>query len=246
MNIIETKQCIKEFIEGKTTIFAFKEKCDNDSAIYDFLQEIVDEKKRKKESFDRYPFYISEDYTLYSSECLDYFLEPDSDPSLQYGSPRRYDSVKQCLNFNWRSFTHNLKSASGALTFFNEVLVMYYQIDKDVNPTRYYGEEYKFVLDVIPEYLSGEPELYIQENIIALFPSTMKKTERKKAIKAKIKEEFKSLKGYPCWYQSSEWPLGKDGKPATYIGKGKSKGSVGSWLFKDESTDEIITIEQYD
>ena len=123
---------------------------------------------------------------------------------------------------------------------------MYYKIDKDITPTRHYSDEHDFMLDVIPDYLSGDPEIYIQDNIISLFPSTMKKTERKKAIKAKIKEEFKSVKGYPCWYQSSEWPFGKDGKPATYIGKGKSKGSIGRWLFKDESTGEIITVEQFD
>ncbi|MCH5180281.1 MAG: hypothetical protein J1F32_03640 [Erysipelotrichales bacterium] len=246
MNINDTKQYIKGFLEGKITIFEFKEKCETDPSIYDFLQNIVDEKKRKNESFDPYPFFIREDYTLYSTEGLNYFLNPDSDPSLEYGSPRRYDSVEQCLNYNWHLCTHNVKSASGASRFFNEVLVMYYQIDKDIIPTRHYSDEYVFMLDVIPDYLTGDPELYIQENIISLFPSTMKKTKRKKAIKAKIREEFKSIKGYPCWYQSSEWPFGKDGKPATYIGKGKSKGSIGRWLFMDESTGEIIIVEQFD
>ena len=60
-----------------------------------------------------------------------------------------------------------------------------------------------------------------------------------------IKEAFKSEKGYPAWAQSSEWPMGADGKPATYIGKGKAEGDLRRFLFRDESTGEIITVEQY-
>ena len=108
-----------------------------------------------------------------------------------------------------------------------------------------YTEAFDFALEVIPEYLSGgEAEMYIQEHILPLFPETMKKTERKKAIRAKIKEEFPSEKGYPCWPQHSEWPLGKDGKPATYIGKGKSEGDLRRFRFRDESTGEILVVEQ--
>lgn len=238
MDINETKQYIKDFIEGKINISEFKEKCERDTSIYDFLQEIVDEKKRKNESFDCYDFYVDDDCTFNSNNSLDYFLNPDSYPSSVF--PKKYYSVKQCLSM------YNIKCAGDALSFFDEIVVMYYQIDKDVTATRYYGDEFRFSLDVIPSYLEGDPEEYIQENIIALFPDTMKKSERKKAIKAKIREEFKTIKGYPRWYQSSEWPLGKDGKPTTYIGKGKSDGALGRWLFKDESTDEIITVEQYD
>lgn len=86
--------------------------------------------------------------------------------------------------------------------------------------------------------------MYIQEHILSMFPETMKITERKKAIRAKIKEEFRSEKGYPCWPQHSEWPLGQDGKPATYIGKGKSEGDLRRFRFRDESNGEILVVEQ--
>ena len=248
MNIEDTKLYIKDFLEGRISIFEFKEKCETDQSIYNFLQQIVDKKKKNKESFDKFPFtYVYDNGAIFfSNEACDYFLDPDSYPSLEYGSPRRYDSVEQCLNYQWRMETHNIKSAAGALSFFNEILVIYYQIDKDIKPTRHYRDEYKFMLNVIPYYLSGDSELYIQEKIISLFPSTMKKTARIKAIKSKIKEEFKSIRGYPQWSQSSEWPFGKDGKPMTYIGKGKSSKSIRRWLFEDESTGEIVTIEQFD
>ena len=73
----------------------------------------------------------------------------------------------------------------------------------------------------------------------------MKKAERIKAIKAKIKETFKSVKGYPCWVQSSDWPMDSEGKPCTYIGKGKSEGDLRRYRFLDEVTNEEIVVEQY-
>lgn len=239
------KNLIKDFLEGKIDIIEFKELCNKDDSIYGFLQKIIDDIKGNNGRIEHFPFEIGDDI-IYSDEEISYLLHPETDPSLKYGCPPHYNSVKQMLNYEWNSFTTNVRTASGALTFFNEVLVIYYQIDKTVIPTEKYSDEYDFALQVIPEYLEGgEAEIYIQEHIIPLFPTTMKKTLRIKAVKQKIKEEFKTEKGYPRWYQSSEWPLGKDGKPATYIGKGKSEGELGRWLFRDESNGEIIVVEQY-
>ena len=74
----------------------------------------------------------------------------------------------------------------------------------------------------------------------------MPKTRRIKEIKARIRQEFKSEKGYPSWAQSSDWSLGADGKPMTYMKKGKFSGSKHSWIFRDESTGELTKVEQYD
>lgn len=123
---------------------------------------------------------------------------------------------------------------------------IYYQIDQSIPFCYKYGEACRFAIEVIPEYLEGgTSEKYIQKHIIPLFPETMKKTERIKAIKAKIKETFKSEKGYPCWPQSSKWPMDKEGKPCTYIGKGKSYGDLRRFRFRDETTGEEIVIEQF-
>lgn len=73
----------------------------------------------------------------------------------------------------------------------------------------------------------------------------MKKTERKKAINAKIEEEFKREKGYPCWLQSSEWLMDKNGKSCTYLGKAKSEGDFRGFRFRGETTGEEIIIEQF-
>jgi hypothetical protein len=56
---------------------------------------------------------------------------------------------------------------------------------------------------------------------------------------------FKSEKGYPCWPQASEWPMDKEGKPCTYIGKGKNQGDLRRFRFRDETTGEEIVIEQF-
>ena len=243
------KNLVKGFLEGRITIVDFKEICNKDDQIYDYLQNIIDGIKENNGRIEPFPFSKEclYDDILYSDEGVSYLLQPDFDPSLEFGAPPRYTSVKQMLNYEWNDLTTNVRTASGALTFFNEILVVYYQIDKTIVPTSKYSDEYDFALQVIPEYLEGGgAEVYIQEHIIPLYPSTMKKTERIKAVKKKIKEEFKTEKGYPRWYQSSEWPLGKDGKPTTYIGKGKSDGELGRWLFRDESNGEIIVVEQYD
>ena len=91
---------------------------------------------------------------------------------------------------------------------------------------------------------------FVLMNLVKEFLSpwqdTMKKTERKKAVKAKIKEEFKSEKGYPGWVQSSDWPIGANGKPMTYVKKGKRDGSKHSWIFRDESNGEITVVKQFD
>lgn len=107
-------------------------------------------------------------------------------------------------------------------------------------------DEYCFSLDIIPDYLlGGEAEEYIRNTIMPQVPRTMSKSARAKVIKAKIKEEFRSEKGRPCWTQESEWPLGKNGKPCTYIGKGKSEGDLRRFRFRDETTGDEVIIEQF-
>jgi len=240
---------IRSFLEGTVDIVPFKEEMDAHEEIYDFLQNIIDEIKEKNESVKPYPFPhpARPGEILWSSESIEYLLNPRSHPSLAYGCPPSHESVRQLLNYEYRMITHNVRTACGASSFFNQVLVIYYQICQDIVPTRQYSEARSFALEVIPEYLSGgEAEAYIQREIIPLFPKTMKKTDRKKAIKAKIKEEFKSEKGYPCWVQSSEWPIGADGKPMTYVKKGKRDGAKYSWIFRDESNGTLTVVEQYD
>lgn len=240
------QQTIIDFLKGELDIVEFRRLYDEDARIDAFLQGIIDDLKNDP-SRKPIPYTCKLcDGNEYSfSSVVPALLSPEDDPGLQY-CPPRYFSVRQCLTYEFRMCTHDVETATGASEFYDEVFEIYWQIDQSIDYCYKYSDAYNFALDVIPDYLSGgESEKYIEKNIIPLFPDTMKKTERKKAIKAKIKECFKSEKGYPCWPQSSEWPLDKEGKPATYIGKGKSEGDLRRFRFRDETTGEIIVIEQF-
>ncbi|MBR4292456.1 MAG: hypothetical protein IKT54_02465 [Clostridia bacterium] len=224
------QQTIVDFLSGKLDIIEFRRLYDEKPEIDAFLQKIIDDLKKDP---NRKPI---------TNTCR-HLLAPETDPHLQY-CPPRYESVRQLLTYEFRLVTHNVKSAQGASVFYREVYEIYTQLDQSIPFFYKYDDAYVFALEVIPQYLEGDPEAYIQEHIIPLFPETMKKTERKKAIKAKIREVFKSEKGYPCWAQSAEWPMDKEGKPCTYIGKGKSQGDLRRFRFRDETTGEEIVIEQ--
>ncbi len=239
------QQTIIDFLSGNLDIVEFRRLYDEKSEIDAFLQKIIDDmKKDQSRKILYFPLMIDGVENPYIEAVPD-LLDPENDPGRQY-CPPRYETVHQCLTYEFRLLTHDVETADGASTFYTEVYSIYYQIDQSVPYCYKYDEAYSFSLEVIPEYLEGgESEKYIQKHIIPLFPETMKKTERKKAIKAKIKEAFKSEKGYPCWPQASEWPMDTEGKPCTYIGKGKSNGDLRRFRFRDETTGEEIVIEQF-
>lgn len=239
------QQTIVDFLSGKLDIVEFRRLYDEKPEIDAFLQKIIDDmKKDYSRKILYFPLMIVGVENQYI-EAVPELLEPETDPGRLY-CPPRYESVRQCLTYKFRAFTHDVETASGASAFYIEVYSIYYQYDQSVPFFYKYSDAYSFAIKVIPEYLEGgESEKYIQKHIIPLFPETMKKAERQKAIKAKIKEAFKSEKGYPCWPQESEWPMDKEGKPCTYIGKGKSEGDLRRFRFRDETTGEIIVIEQF-
>lgn len=239
------QKTIISFLEGTMDIVTFRKMYDSQPEINDFLQGIID--RMKCHHIQPRPFTKiigGREYTGLST--VPFLLSPDKDMGIAYGCPSRYTSVRQCLTYEHRMVTHDVETATGASAFYNAVYEIYYQIDQSVDYCYRYSDAYDFALDVIPQYLSGgEAEKYIQKYIIPQFPESMKKTERNRAIKAKIREMFRSEKGYPSWVQSSEWPMDREGKPATYIGKGKREGDLYRYRFRDESTGEIIVIEQY-
>ena len=241
---MDIQNTIRSFLLGETDIVTFRSMYDENLEIENYLQAIIDEIKTTGKPLIKYRCTAG-DRVLESTGSIEYLLSPEKSPGLIYGN-HVYDSVHTFLTYEWRMITHDVETAEGASAFYDGVYSIYYQIDQSIPWSDRYSREYSFVLETIPEYLSGgEAEKYIAKHIIPLFPDTMKKSERKKAIKAKIREDFKSEKGYPSWAQSSDWPLGKDGKPATYLGKGKSEGDLRRWRFRDESTGEILVVEQY-
>ena len=242
MNIEEE---IREFLLGNTDIIAFRNKYDHCNDINTFLQNIVDD--RIASGIDFVPTPRNYNNTIiFAHRYLHCFAQPDLYPGYVYGDDS-FISVRNFLTKEWRMITHNVRTASGAWKFYDGVFDIFYQYD---NTIEYRGEKYIqaycYMLDVIPQYLSGgQSEIYIQEHIIPLFPDSMPKTRRIKETTARIHQEFKCEKGCPHWVQSSDWPFGIDGKPMTYVKKGKTIGDKHTWIFRDESTGDLITIEQY-
>ncbi len=237
---------IRGFLTGKMDIVTFRQLYDTQPEINDFLQSVIDSYVQGGRPLMPVPHQL-EDGTATVHKAVTYFADPESYPGFHYGVCPFY-CVRDYLTEMKHAVTTNVRSASGAWQFYIRVYDIFYQYDQSVPCCDgEYQKAFCFALDVIPAYLSGgEAELYIQEKIIPLFPESMPKTQRKKAIRAKIKEEFRSVKGYPAWIQASEWPLGKDGRPAVYLGrKRKHGGEMSQYLFRDESDDSTIVIEQF-
>ena len=216
---MNTETKIREFLRGNIDIVEFRQEYDTNDEINEFLQNIVDTRISSGVEFILSPRNFDNKITFVQN-YLYCFAHPDQYPGYEYGDDS-FISVRNFLTKEWRMLTHNVKTASGAWKFYDGVFDIFYQYDQTVE---YCGEKYRqaysYMLDVIPDYLcGGHAEMYIQEHIIPLFPETMPKTRRIKETKARIRQEFKTEKGYPCWVQSSEWPLGKDGKPMTYVKK---------------------------
>lgn len=236
---------IRKFLNGETDIVTFRELYDTHEEINDFLQAIVDEHKTSGEPM--IPVICRRaDGTQHGNEAVKYFLAPKSYPGYAYGDTS-YVSVRDYLTMEFRLLTTNVRTASGAWEFYQRLFSLFYQYDQTILcRDEQYQKAFDFALDAIPEYLSGgEAEMYIQEHIIPQVPADLPKGKRIKAVKALIREAFKSEKGYPAWIQSSEWPLGKDGKPATYLGKKKLHGGeAAQYSFRDNSDGSIILVEQ--
>ncbi len=239
---------IRRFLDGEVDIVTFRDLYDTKPEINDFLQGVIDgylsegrpflpvDAPRMREGADRY-----------RSPEVTYFADPTSYPGYIYGNAP-FGCVRDYLTQEFRMCTTNVRTASGAWEFYLRVFNIFYQYDQSlVCRDEAYEDAYCFALDVIPDYLTGgASEMYIQEHILPLFPDTMPKGQRKKAVKAKIREKFRSDKGYPVWIQASEWPLGADGHPATYTGRKKRKGGeVVHYLFRDETDGSVIVVEQF-
>ena len=244
MNAQET---IASFLRGEMDIITFRRLYDEQPEINDFLQGIVDDAKaRGLTKFRGYPATLPNGTEFEQDNDVSHLLDPESYPGVAYGNSP-YDSVRKLLTYQFRQVTHDVRSAEGALEFYSELYSLYYQVDQSIPYDDQYRKAFDLVLDVIPEYLmGGQSESYIMTHILPQFPDTMKKTARVKAIKAAIREAFRSDKGRPQWIQSGEWPLGKDGKPAVYTGsKTLYDGEMKQYFFRDESDGSIIMVEQF-
>jgi len=138
-------------------------------------------------------------------------------------------------------------TAYGALVIHETIADIYYQIDSTLERTKKYNDEYEFSLDVLPDYLLGgiSAENYVSQYILSKYPTSMKKSERKRLVKQEIKFAFpRDYKGYPRWIQMPEWPIGTNEKPMAYVGQ-KAFEHYSEYYFRDTVTDEKLTVKQW-
>ena len=138
-------------------------------------------------------------------------------------------------------------TAHDAYVIHGTIADFYYQFDQTSERTEKYHNEFEFILDTLPGYLSGgvSAENYVSQFILPKYPTTMKKGERKRMVKEEIKIAFpRDCKGYPRWLQSPEWPMGSDGKPAAYVGQ-KAFADYTEYYFRDTATNAGLTVTQW-
>lgn len=239
---MNAQEIIASFLRGKMDIISFRKLYDTNPEINDFLQGIVDEVRRKNAPTVYHWETRKDGVKVHSRSIVDDLLRREMDIYQRFpGMMPRCGNVCEAL-----TEPGDVRYSGEALRFYSRVHDIYLQYDLQVPYDRQYEDAHGFVLDVVPQYLySGPAEAYIREKIFPLFPENMKKGERKKAIKAKIKELFQYEKSYPHWqYVHSDWPFGKDGLPAVFIRQQTRKDSITDFLFRDRSDGTEIVVTQ--
>ena len=107
------QQTIIDFLSGDLDIVEFRRLYDEKPEIDAFLQKIIDDmKKDYSRKILRFPLMIAGVENQYI-EAVPYLLDPKTDPGRQY-CPPRFESVRQCLTYEFRLFTHDVETADGA------------------------------------------------------------------------------------------------------------------------------------
>lgn len=239
MNAQET---IAAFLRGKMDIISFRRLYDESPEIDDFLQGIVDEVRRTNAPTAYHWETRKDGVKVHSRSVVDDLLRRDMDIYQRFPEMiPRFGTVREAL-----MKPGDVRYSRNALQFYSRVHDVYLQHAPEMPYDRQYEDAYGFVLDVVPQYLhEGPSEAYIREKVFTMFPENMKKGERKKAIKAKIKELFQYEKSYPHWqYVHSDWPFGKDGLPAVFVRQRTDEQHCTAFIFRDRSDGAEITVTQ--
>ena len=152
---------------------------------------------------------------------------------------RYNDSMLNLIdNINWKSL---LKQSTVFLIF--TFLLMDNKIK--FNATTLYDDNAQKEADLIPSWLCDNAITYAEENIVEKAPENLNKTQRKKWIKDQIKITFPYQKRPPSWVQGTEgWPQDKNSKFLTFM-RQFDDGEMTVYLFINEDTNEIVTIQEY-
>ncbi len=221
---MNAKEIIRQFVTGEMTFDDFMVEYNRDNEIRNFVNDI-----RKNELMD----YVEFNKITYETKVskrkydIDYFVKMD------------------CKIKDGKTFY----SCGNRLNIFSDFSGFYIKcIDSNVKPTNYYHDRFSFLLDYCPNYLlSVDVENSdILDNLLDNLPKDLKKSEKGKLFKQKLKEMF-YVEGnkYPRWIQYSDWPLSKTGKPTKYLrSESIYDGEARNYYFLDVDTNEIIKVFQ--
>lgn len=216
---------IRKFLVGETDILTFREMYDSDPAINDHLQALADE-------------------AIQAAKTVETAEKSGAASSRRHPGYFRC-SVREYLLGKNPASPRNVRAADSAWIFYARVHELY-ALDDPTVPCcdQPYREAYAFTQRAIPKvYRSGQAQRYIQDHIIPEIPDTLPYSKRVRAIRAAIKKEFKAERHiYP---NHPDWPMGKDGKPTTFIGREKRPAQDEFvFFFRDETDGTIIPMEE--
>ena len=149
-------------------------------------------------------------------------------------------SVLECLK------TCGINTAHNRYCFWHGVEAYLYFYQYPYNPSKKYYDEWSYKVDIQPSYV------YIDDdNILNMYidssPSELNKSEKKKWIKNKIKQDFKYDKVPPRWIQEPEWPI-VDGVPLIFKKQSKmtlEDERVYYTFYHPQTFEETIVIQYY-
>ncbi len=161
-----------------------------------------------------------------------------------------YDNISAKVRWHDKLHNANLNCLDDRLEVFR-IVTIYFDIKYGKKRKLVYKNEdvdlFGFLVDVFPRYaISFDLNYDFIDYFLNFIPKGLSKTKTKKIAKEKAKELFKYEKYPPRWMQGCEWPIiGKT--PLTFLYQdGYPLKDVIHYFFRNESTKEIIVIEQLD
>lgn len=177
---------------------------------------------------------IYEDLLKGKFNCLfDVYL---GDKIGMYGKSSVLESLKKCGINNARAryaFWHGI-----------EAYLFFYQYP--YNPSKKLYEEWSYKVDIQPSYINIEDDELLNKYINEA-PKGLNKTETKKWIKNRIKQDFKYEKTPPRWVQDPEWPI-IDGVPLIFKKQSKmtlEDERVYYTFYHPQTLEETIVVQFY-
>lgn len=216
-------QIVFDYLSGKIGSDEFKAAWHQDPEIGLWIEHLIDLQSPPKAEWASapYPHYRMAIHRHYNGSFLR-FIEASEKAELK--AKRR----PKWLDIGWR---------------FQPIAAIVCAAYPQTKLTKYYDEERDFHISVRAEYTGGsEVEAFI-DDLLAQFPRSLGKTNRKREAKSALRKLFHIEGGkYPRWVQEPEWPRGVKG-PMVFIGQ-KRKGEVVEYTFKDADTNETRILEQ--